>query len=85
MFDSESGAVDRDAVIKVLRFHRVEISPDSENEGSMLLVRSDIIKSVPIPPWCSRRFVHYLQRTFNIPIHHFYHPEMMGDASGHVN
>ena len=85
MFDSESGEVDRDAVLKVLRFHKVEISPDSENKGAMLLVRGSIVKSEPIAEWSSRRFIHYLQRVFDIPIHHFYHPEMMGDASGHIN
>lgn len=29
--------------------------------------------------------LHTLKRKFDIPIHHFYRPEMIGDISGHVN
>ena len=29
--------------------------------------------------------LHTLKRKFNIPIHHFYHPEMIGDSSRYVN
>jgi hypothetical protein len=85
MHDSESGQVHKDSILAVLRFHQVEVVVDSEQEGNFLLVRGDIVKSVAIEEWSERRFVQYLKRTFDIPIHHFYHPEMMGGDQGKPN
>lgn len=85
MVDPESGEVDGETILKVLRFHGVETSPDPENPGAMLLVRGTIVKSEPIADWNGRRCVQFLKRTFSIPVHHFYNPEMMVDASRHIN
>ena len=71
--------------MQVLRFHGVEISPDPENAGASLLVRKTIVKSIPIADWNGRRTVQFLKRTFDIPVHHFYNPEMMTDPSGRPN
>lgn len=77
MVRQETGEVDKETILVVLRFHNVDISPDPENEGAMLLVRGDIVDSIMIPEWVGRRLVQYLKRTFDIPVHHFYRPEMM--------
>lgn len=77
-FDTETGEVARDAVFQVLRFYKVEITdPDPVESTSTLLIRGDVVWSKPIPEWCGRRLIQDLKRTWNIPIHHFYHPEMM--------
>ncbi len=80
MVDLESGEVDRETIFVVLRFHKVEISPDPNNKGAMLLVRGDIVESKMIPEAVGRRLVQYLKRRFDIPVHHFYRPEMMASA-----
>jgi len=82
MVDNESGEVDRDTIIRVLRFHGIDVSQDYKEAGNYLLVRGATVQSIPIEDWSKRRFVHFLQRTFTIPIHHFYRPEMMGGDSG---
>jgi len=80
MFDQETGEVTRDTVFQVLRFHKVEITdPDPVEPDSTLLIRNDIVWSKPIPDWCGRRLLQDFKRTFTIPIHHFYHPEMMSN------
>jgi hypothetical protein len=80
MIDPETGEVDRETIFVVLRFHKVEISPDPKNLGAMLLVRGDIVESKMIPEAVGRRLVQYLKRRFDIPVHHFYRPEMMASA-----
>lgn len=78
MFDPETGEVDRSTVLDVLRFYKVEITdPDPVEPEATLLIRSDIVWSKTIPLLCGRRLIQDLKRTFHIPVHHFYHPEMM--------
>ena len=74
----ESGSVERSVVVRVLLAHGVEVSPDTESGVSdmMLLVKNDIVVSRVLPPFIGRRTTDYLKRTFSIPIHHFFHPEM---------
>jgi hypothetical protein len=78
MHDIETGEVRRETVLHVLQFHHVEITdPDPVEPTSTLLIRGQIVWSKTLPEWCGRRLVQDLKRTFDIPIHHFYHPEMM--------
>lgn len=80
MFISETGEVQRVTVLQVLRFYKVEITdPDPVEPESTLLIKADIVWSKPLPELCGRRLIQDLKRTFSIPIHHFYHPEMMTD------
>jgi len=81
MVDPDTGEVDRETIVLVLRFHKVEVSPDPKNQGAMLLVRGDVVESKTIPKSVGRRLIQYLKRRFDIPIHHFYRPEMMVSAS----
>lgn len=77
MPDAESGEVRRETVLQVLRFHKVEISADQENPDAFLLVKGEIVDSKAIPEWVGRRLLQHLKRKFDIPIHHFYHPDIM--------
>jgi hypothetical protein len=83
VIDPETGEVDRDTVIAVLRYHRVEVSPDPHEEGNVLMVRGTVARSIPLDPWVKRKTTDFLKRTFAIPIHHFFRPEMMTDIPGH--
>ena len=79
MFDPETGEVTRATVFQVLSFYKVEITdPDPVERESTLLIKGETVWSKPIPKWCGRRLIQDLKRTFDIPVHHFYHPEMMG-------
>lgn len=81
MVDPDSGDVDRETVLAVLRFHKVEVFPDPLEKGYVLMIRDNRVLSLPIDPWVSRKVTDSLKRTFSIPIHHFFRPEMMGDSS----
>jgi hypothetical protein len=81
MVDPETGEVERATVLLVLRFHKVDITdPDPVESDSTLLIRGEIVWSKPIPRSCGRRLIQDLKRTFDIPVHHFYRPEMMGGS-----
>jgi hypothetical protein len=86
MVDPETGEVDRATVLHVLRFYKVEITdPDPVEATCTLLIRESIVWSKPIPIKCGRRLIQDLKRTFDIPVHHFYRPEMMTGQSERVN
>jgi hypothetical protein len=78
--DPEAGEVDRDTVILVLRRNGVGVSDDADNPGSVILIKGTTVESKPLPNPVGRRLVQYLKRTYDIPIHFFYHPEMMDNA-----
>jgi hypothetical protein len=81
MVDPETGEVDRATVFYVLQYYKVEITdPDPIEPDATLLIRGELVWSKPIPQWCGRRLIQDLKRTFNIPIHHFYRPEMIKPA-----
>jgi len=85
-FDQETGEVDRSTVLRVLKFYKVEMSdPCPKDPKCVLLIKGSKVKSLPLPEPCARRTVQKLGIWFGIPTHHFYHPEMMEDASSHVN
>ena len=78
MIDPDSGEVDRDTVLLVLRFHKVDVSPDPNVPNLFNLARGDEPPEAKIiDPWVGRRMIQYLKRRFAIPVHHFYRPEMM--------
>jgi hypothetical protein len=76
-FDPETGDVDREQVIQVLRHYKLGASDDPDNPGCIILAKELILESVPLPNPVSRKMLHYFQRTYGIAIHHFYHPDMM--------
>lgn len=77
MHDPETGEVDRGTVLTVLRHYKVEVSQDTEDQDCFLLIRGDIVSSKCLPAMVGRRMLQYFKRTFDVPIHHFYHPEML--------
>jgi hypothetical protein len=82
--NGDEGYVDRAVVIQVLRAHGVDASL-IQVEGQpdmMLLVKGDVILSQTMPPALARKKVHYLARTFTIPVHHFYNPLMAPPMPG---
>lgn len=77
MVDPDTGDVDRETVLNVLRHHKVDVSPDPLRSGNTLMVKGTIALSLPFDPWIKRKTTDLLKRKFSIPIHHFFRPEMM--------
>ena len=73
---NDDGAVTHSIVLHVLTAHNVTIS--HQNYGHFekhRLVKGDVVVTINIDDFFSRRVLQYLKRTFNVPIDHFYHPE----------
>jgi len=77
MVDPDSGEVDRETVLNVLRHHNVDLSPDPLQPGNTLMVKGKVTLSLPLDEWVKRKTTDLLKRRFSIPIHHFFKPEMM--------
>jgi hypothetical protein len=77
MIDPETGEVDRETVLNVMRHHKVDVSPDPLEPGNILMVRGTVAISLPFDDWVKRKTTDLLKRKFGIPIHHFFRPEMM--------
>jgi hypothetical protein len=77
MVDPDTGEVDRETVFNVLRHHKVDMSPDPLQSGNMLMVKGSVAISLPFDAWVKRKTTDLLKRKFNIPVHHFFKPEMM--------
>jgi hypothetical protein len=77
MVDPDSGEVDRETVLNVLRHHSVDVSPDPLQSGNTLMVKGKVTLSLPLDEWVKRKTTDLLKRRFSIPIHHFFKPEMM--------
>ncbi len=45
------------------------------------MVRGTVAISLPFDDWVKRKTTDLLKRKFNIPIHHFFRPEMMAFES----
>lgn len=79
----EWGYVNRSVVIDVLRRNGVDVSRDESGPaGMVILAKGDHIESRSIPAEVSRRMLHYFQRRFGVPIHHFYNPLMAPKLPG---
>jgi hypothetical protein len=74
---SDTGKVVRKTVIEVLRAYGVEVSPqESAPNGMMTLSQGDVLDSRIIPEEVGKKMLHYLERKFQIPLHHFYNPHL---------
>jgi hypothetical protein len=85
MYDPETGEVDRSTVLTVLPHYKVEVSQDPGTPDCFLLIKGELVASYSLPAMVGRRLLQYFKRTFDIPIHHFYHPEMLDDGHGPIN
>jgi hypothetical protein len=74
---SESGEIDRDIVIGVLRANGVDVRGQDHGPANMLVIaKGELVEAQQLPKAVSRKMVHYFSRKYGIPIHHFYNPEM---------
>ncbi len=68
------GAVKRSIVLDVLKKHNVFVAAKS---NEFTLNKGDIVEVYRFPDPLHRRMIHRLSRKFDIPIHHFYHQELI--------
>lgn len=69
-------------VLTVLAAHGVEISIDAGSPAkSTVLIKGEIVEAYTFPAAVHRRMLHRLVRRFDIPIHHFYRPELATAAA----
>jgi hypothetical protein len=74
--DPDTGEVDQSTVLQVLECHRVTATPDPDNPGQTIFSKGDKLDVREFPDWCGRDLLQYFQRTFGVPMFHFYHPEI---------
>ena len=83
---ADSGEVLRDTVVHVLERHGVGVEISHLNgRAEAIPARNGVVVAYVLPGRVGRRMLHTLKRKFDIPIHHFYHPEMIGDISARIN
>jgi hypothetical protein len=71
------GYVPKAVVIDVMQRHGVEVTCDDDGDGLMLhFIKGQTELSMRLVSEVDRRILQKLKRTFNVPIHHFYHPLM---------
>ena len=80
---SDPGEVDRAVVIEVLKAQRVSVSvcQDDPTGKTLTIAKGDRIESQKLPNRVGRRMLHYLEFHYGVPIHYFFHPEMMPPPS----
>jgi hypothetical protein len=78
----EDQLVDRTTVINVLQRHGVEVSLLPGQKDVALFVKGDIIEVKILPSEAGRKFLHYLARKFDVPVHHFWNPLMAPQLPG---
>ena len=73
----DNGVVSREVIIAVLRAHGVDITSQSFNgDEHTTMMKGSIVEVQVFPPTVNRHMVGRLARKFNVPVHHFYHPEV---------
>lgn len=77
----DDGAVAKDTVVQVLRAHKIDVSDvDGSPMPTVKVAKGGdpehTLKAYPLPDMLNRRMLQHLARTYGVPIHHFYHPEM---------
>ena len=70
-----SGAVARASVLEVFRRHHVDVAEGEDGE-SVILAGNGAVEAHVLMAYIPRRQLHRFARVFDIPIEHFYHPEM---------
>jgi hypothetical protein len=71
---TEFEGVPRDHVLEVLRQHGVDVF---ESEGTTYLTKNDVHKAFNLPDRLHRRMLHQLSRTFGVPVHFLFRPELL--------
>jgi hypothetical protein len=74
---SESGEVDREVVIAVLRAKGVDVHGQADGPPDMLvLAKGDRVEGQRFPKMVGRKMLHYLCRHYPVYIHEFYNPKI---------
>jgi hypothetical protein len=68
--------VHRDVVLTVLRAHGVESYPSEACDGQTVFTKNGVYEAYSFPEQVSRRMLERMKRKFDIPIHHFFNPQM---------
>lgn len=63
-------------VIRVLKAHKVFVSLDAKEAHMFTLVKGEFLESHVLKGEVVPRLLQYFSRKLNIPIHHFWHPEV---------
>jgi len=71
---TEFEGVPQEFVLEVLRRHGVDVF---EQEGTTYLSKDDIHKAFVLPHRVHRRMLHQLSRTFGVPIHLLFRPDLL--------
>ena len=74
----DTGEVDRDIVILVLRANQVQVARMKEDDPEwFVLIKGENVEAKRFYKKVPRRMLQYLHYHFDVPIHYFYHPDMM--------
>lgn len=69
--------IQRQTVLDVLRAHGVDIAEAQvKGQTGHTLVKGEVVESQLLPEIVPRTLLHRFARRFDIPIAHFWHPEM---------
>ena len=78
---TDTGKVYKKTVVDVLRAHGVGVSmQDGATDGSMVLAKGEVVETRIIPDEVGKKLLHYFERRFEVPLHHFYNPLMAPDV-----
>lgn len=82
MGSAKGGVVSREDVLKVLAAHGVDCYPCAADASLTTVAKDDVLEAYALPAMLGRSLIGTLARKFNIPAHHFFHPEAL--ATGKV-
>ena len=83
---NDSDGIHSTIAVEVLRAHKVDVSVQSSDENQQELTtmsKGNFVEVQQFPHALSRRMVNRLARLFDVPVHHFYHPELASQATVH--
>ena len=73
----DDGGVSLVDVVATLRAHGVDIASQSLNgDVRTAMMKGQIVEVQVFPHTVNRHMVNRLARKFDVPVHHFYHPEV---------
>jgi hypothetical protein len=74
---NDTGKVCKKTVLEVLQAHGVGVSKqEGATDGTMVLAKGEILETRVIPDEVGKKLLHYFERRFKVPLHHFYNPLM---------
>jgi hypothetical protein len=71
-WEADSGAIDRETFLKVVKRHGVDVSPDPDKPGHTLFMKDDMLDSRVLHEWIDRDILRFFSRTCAIPMASFF-------------